>query len=121
MQRNQALIFPFCCFKLNPGLPQLVILHLYKRIAYSNAVSFLYKDALNTAGCIGTDICLPKGFECTTKRDRHGTFAYRCFHHFYNRYLTRSEEHTSELQSRGHLVCRLLLEKKKHEPVSPTH
>src|SRR5690625_2980888 len=27
--------------------------------------------------------------------------------------LKRSEEHTSELQSRGHLVCRLLLEKKK--------
>src|SRR2546429_942333 len=36
----------------------------------------------------------------------------------------RSEEHTSELQSRLHLVCRLLLEKKKkqcatpHQPVS---
>src|SRR5690625_6520744 len=28
--------------------------------------------------------------------------------------IFRSEEHTSELQSRGHLVCRLLLEKKKH-------
>src|SRR5439155_26078630 len=28
--------------------------------------------------------------------------------------LARSEEHTSELQSRGHLVCRLLLEKKKN-------
>src|SRR5215208_7458215 len=28
----------------------------------------------------------------------------------------RSEEHTSELQSRGHLVCRLLLEKKKGSP-----
>src|SRR5689334_24581218 len=28
----------------------------------------------------------------------------------------RSEEHTSELQSQFHLVCRLLLEKKKHEP-----
>src|SRR5439155_19880065 len=27
--------------------------------------------------------------------------------------IHRSEEHTSELQSRGHLVCRLLLEKKK--------
>src|SRR5690625_500608 len=27
----------------------------------------------------------------------------------------RSEEHTSELQSRGHLVCRLLLEKNKYE------
>src|SRR5439155_8785358 len=36
---------------------------------------------------------------------------------FSRRYVSsaamRSEEHTSELQSRGHLVCRLLLEKKK--------
>src|SRR5438045_7357489 len=30
-----------------------------------------------------------------------------------NRICTRSEEHTSELQSLRHLVCRLLLEKKK--------
>src|SRR5690625_3779528 len=30
-------------------------------------------------------------------------------------YITRSEEHTSELQSRGHLVCRLLLEKKNKQ------
>src|SRR3989442_3272513 len=29
---------------------------------------------------------------------------------------TRSEEHTSELQSRPHFVCRLLLEKKKSRP-----
>src|SRR5690625_7537162 len=29
--------------------------------------------------------------------------------------IDRSEEHTSELQSRGHLVCRLLLEKKKQK------
>src|SRR5437870_8339783 len=33
--------------------------------------------------------------------------------------LPRSEEHTSELQSRGHLVCRLLLEKKKHRRARP--
>src|SRR2546428_2217969 len=35
--------------------------------------------------------------------------------------LDRSEEHTSELQSRSDLVCRLLLEKKKkahHRPIS---
>src|SRR5690625_5797568 len=32
----------------------------------------------------------------------------------------RSEEHTSELQSRGHLVCRLLLEKKKTSEVKVT-
>src|SRR2546422_2419633 len=31
-----------------------------------------------------------------------------------HRSTTRSEEHTSELQSRLHLVCRLLLEKKKN-------
>src|SRR2546422_5925166 len=31
-------------------------------------------------------------------------------------YYDRSEEHTSELQSRLHLVCRLLLEKKKTRP-----
>src|SRR5689334_23901003 len=30
----------------------------------------------------------------------------------------RSEEHTSELQSQFHLVCRLLLEKKKKKPLS---
>src|SRR5690554_7693677 len=40
------------------------------------------------------------------------------------RRYTRSEEHTSELQSRPHLVCRLLLEKKKARPspwLSPTY
>src|SRR3989449_4474490 len=34
---------------------------------------------------------------------------------------TRSEEHTSELQSRLHLVCRLLLEKKKKQKLSKRH
>src|SRR5690625_6552504 len=32
----------------------------------------------------------------------------------------RSEEHTSELQSRGHLVCRLLLEKKMKKSYQAT-
>src|SRR3712207_6957820 len=32
----------------------------------------------------------------------------------WDEYTERSEEHTSELQSRQYLVCRLLLEKKKH-------
>src|SRR3712207_7399100 len=35
--------------------------------------------------------------------------------------LLRSEEHTSELQSRQYLVCRLLLEKKKSSPSGCTH
>src|SRR2546427_9340863 len=33
-----------------------------------------------------------------------------------NTAVSRSEEHTSELQSQSNLVCRLLLEKKKNEP-----
>src|SRR5690625_6396587 len=33
----------------------------------------------------------------------------------------RSEEHTSELQSRGHLVCRLLLEKEKKKGKQNSH
>src|SRR5690554_7112860 len=35
--------------------------------------------------------------------------------------IPRSEEHTSELQSRPHLVCRLLLEKKKKRRSSQTY
>src|SRR2546429_3207311 len=44
--------------------------------------------------------------EQTRQRDRRGQRV--------PRRETRSEEHTSELQSRLHLVCRLLLEKKKN-------
>src|SRR5690625_6911549 len=38
---------------------------------------------------------------------------------FFKMLLQRSEEHTSELQSRGHLVCRLLLEKKNQKKRGP--
>src|SRR3712207_7470635 len=43
--------------------------------------------------------------------------------HLHRRALERSEEHTSELQSRQYLVCRLLLEKKKisTEPICRAH
>src|SRR5205085_10478855 len=37
----------------------------------------------------------------------------QCHYYAHARYLLRSEEHTSELQSQSNLVCRLLLEKKK--------
>src|SRR2546429_4094536 len=64
------------------------------------------------------------GFRPDDQRDspRHGGGNYR---RCYSRALycscagvrlRRSEEHTSELQSRLHLVCRLLLEKKKKPP-----
>src|SRR2546429_7196956 len=49
---------------------------------------------------------------------RHGPHA--AAHHARIEERARSEEHTSELQSRLHLVCRLLLEKKKNcQPTEP--
>src|SRR2546430_11600832 len=42
------------------------------------------------------------------------TYPSRTAHPAQSRRTGRSEEHTSELQSQSNLVCRLLLEKKKH-------
>src|SRR5688572_32152885 len=55
--------------------------------------------------------------------DNPGDWAFHCHksHHVMNAMghnvptMIRSEEHTSELQSQSNLVCRLLLEKKKHQ------
>src|SRR3712207_7733934 len=58
----------------------------------------------------------PERVHVRCRRDRRGTAPA----------TLRSEEHTSELQSRQYLVCRLLLEKKKNQitigmlPISPT-
>src|SRR5689334_25133832 len=46
----------------------------------------------------------------SAQRESHSAVRYRVFG------ADRSEEHTSELQSQFHLVCRLLLEKKKNIP-----
>src|SRR3989442_6343029 len=51
-----------------------------------------------------------------TKVGDEGAKAFKDFKELDTLNLARSEEHTSELQSRPHLVCRLLLEKKKHPP-----
>src|SRR5256884_4544484 len=48
------------------------------------------------------------------REDRHIAKVHRVPHRAQLRLPPRSEEHTSELQSRLHLVCRLLLEKKKY-------
>src|SRR5207253_8018068 len=67
----------------------------------------------------------PEGFRCPrcgeSRAWRLRSALWQCANCAYQASLTagtifqRSEEHTSELQSRGHLVCRLLLEKKKKE------
>src|SRR5690625_6570626 len=60
----------------------------------------------------------PQGSERTTMAEHvlaidQGTTSTRA--------IIRSEEHTSELQSRGHLVCRLLLEKKNSSNSQEDH
>src|SRR2546422_10711241 len=82
-------------------------------------------------------IALEAGLPNHAKKDSTGIcfIGERPFREFLNRYLPkapgaivdengntigeRSEEHTSELQSRLHLVCRLLLEKKKRRYQEP--
>src|SRR3712207_6849411 len=64
----------------------------------------------------------PRSPEPATKTSNHLSW-FLSAHHYRSRYLWmvmvmtlqwRSEEHTSELQSRQYLVCRLLLEKKNN-------
>src|SRR5690625_6992825 len=59
-------------------------------------------------------VCHPRGGRSATGRYSRWTIAQFYTVRVHNRPQiprSRSEEHTSELQSRGHLVCRLLLEK----------
>src|SRR5947209_13703153 len=51
--------------------------------------------------------------------DRGNADEFQCCYHGWTYHLNgRSEEHTSELQSRQYLVCRLLLEKKKNKKIT---
>src|SRR5437899_8258717 len=79
---------------------------------------------------IASDYDLPRLYAATTSMRRRELFGCPLpprpseLVAAYRRGRSRSEEHTSELQSLRHLVCRLLLEKKKkkkrHEALSTT-
>src|SRR5689334_24817179 len=65
---------------------------------------------------LGVMLCSWGGETCTALKPAGArTFSHSdaMSGHFHSKRWTRSEEHTSELQSQFHLVCRLLLEKKK--------
>src|SRR5205809_2507046 len=91
-------------FREAPSTTEIYTLSLHDALPISSVVvDGLQERALRHAGHVAED-----GRRCRRARpaERVGTVAGA-------RPNTRSEEHTSELQSRLHLVCRLLLEKKK--------
>src|SRR2546430_11571599 len=55
-----------------------------------------------------------KLIEAAQRQDTHGYSVSKGIPRLRKAICERSEEHTSELQSQSNLVCRLLLEKKKH-------
>src|SRR5258708_22190871 len=77
-------------------------------------------SAIWARSCISGQLCgpalMPKRIRCVPSLTHGCTLGPRvrlsCTD-MYPNFLSRSEEHTSELQSPDHLVCRLLLEKKK--------
>src|SRR3712207_7509903 len=78
------------------------------------ATTEIYTLSLHDA--LPISVGIPKSFYFSLFMGAKITLAHFCCSHVARSSLTRlprSEEHTSELQSRQYLVCRLLLEKKK--------
>src|SRR5438034_11781780 len=65
----------------------------------------LFRSGTRSVRAICRPFCVKSSWTCATKSSRFVAQVHED--------LTRSEEHTSELQSHSDLVCRLLLEKKK--------
>src|SRR5437868_8985618 len=82
----------------------LVFFFLMVRILPRSTL-FPYTTLFRSAGCRARAQCPAAGRWAGSRPPRRGSTANTRF---------RSEEHTSELQSRFDLVCRLLLEKKKN-------
>src|SRR5947208_15503210 len=96
-------------YHMNVSVRDLVLILLFFFFFNDTATTEIYTlslhDALPTsAGLTLTPPVMTRSFNRSTTATR-----------------PRSEEHTSELQSPDHLVCRLLLEKKKKKPTHPNN
>src|SRR3712207_8993422 len=91
--------------------PYTTLFRSNRRIKVTNAVGEITRfeyDVVGLAGCSECTRPTPGSRLITKQTDGNGKVVY------YKYDGLRSEEHTSELQSRQYLVCRLLLEKKKN-------
>src|SRR2546430_5337284 len=84
--------------------PAPTILEASGKATTSGRIQWLHYAPAQANSCGGSRLCITIYGITTWRRSR------RCLHG-----KTRSEEHTSELQSQSNLVCRLLLENKKNE------
>src|SRR5690625_5705455 len=105
--------------KIQNGLSEYFVPIIYKEDLDNVATNFLkehYPEALITPIKIDPEL-LASQMGLTVHMTRiskdNSIFGQIYFKDTVSTFYDRSEEHTSELQSRGHLVCRLLLEKKK--------
>src|SRR5207253_7997839 len=111
---------PACPLDLRLRL--LCVSSIAPEVRYALALSRIAAASCRVfASCFNQSACNPRSCRNGSPLPRHG--GKRPAHFLARQRRTpapatssekmRSEEHTSELQSRGHLVCRLLLEKKK--------
>src|SRR5690625_5785569 len=95
-------------------MPLLSVIAPASSIMYSLSLH----DALPISRDLGSKFTEPQYLKWVKEKRKEGKYypnpstIRKRFGKYLPSFLFRSEEHTSELQSRGHLVCRLLLEKK---------
>src|SRR5690625_6688515 len=100
-KQAEAFISSRVIYGIKPGLNRMK--NMLLAIDYKNKCKIVHVTGTNGKG--STTAYIEAGL--LTSEKSIGTFTSPSL-------TDRSEEHTSELQSRGHIVCRLMLENKKH-------
>src|SRR5690606_41497421 len=104
---------PHLLFLTDTPSPDIYTLSLHDALPISQEVRHLVQEVDEQTAAFLPDKRLSHRRREITERSRHPIE--RAHEHVHGRARSRSEEHTSELQSRENLVCRLLLEKKKNK------
>src|SRR5207249_10863288 len=109
---DRVLLFIFPTIPLPPTPPLFPYTTLFRSLRHHTQIHPLSGNQQRT------DSCITHETRCFRKRRVRANRPHVAAHHHsqgpQDCAALRSEEHTSELQSRFDLVCRLLLEKKKH-------
>src|SRR5690606_40274409 len=111
---SRSLYYVFCAmFRRPPRSTLFPYTTLFRSVVYDPECLSYLMTATELAESMTTEdrSTAEWGYICGTKPDVNNRRGYGDF--------SRSEEHTSELQSRENLVCRLPLEKKKENTQSP--